>query len=388
MTPIEWLIVFMIVVPFSLLLWFKPKWLQGKKVLTRPPKKNGVVDNTPVIPKVSWYHKFIGMFWENDKERRNLFIVIIIIFSIHWIIWASMSEWYKANIGWNLTVWLLHPLLIWFAVMMVNSNTPFHRKTGSRMLTAVIIAMLFAIFGEQLESTDNGAPASNSSVTTPASNAVATNYLAIAGDPVTKARTIAVWMNESGLSPADAVEMIAIAGCESGFRQFEGDGITPYHVRDDPKTPEDESKLNVIGVMQIHIDGNKGDPDLDLGKGSKFDPETLEGNLKAAQYIRMKYGAEKWVCLEKVRMAARATNLASSGTVTVTAPVGTEVWSQVVSTPGSAFIYPEGPVRLRTSDGRILNTDKGVTWDIGIGRTTTLEFQSRGTEAINVTVKR
>lgn len=82
----------------------------------------------------------------------------------------------------------------------------------------------------------------------------------------------------------DVPEMVAIAECESGFRQFDSDG-NPLR-----------SPTNDFGAMQINrkVWHKKS---IELGYDYQND---LDDNLKMARYVYEQQGLDAWVCAKKV----------------------------------------------------------------------------------------
>jgi len=77
----------------------------------------------------------------------------------------------------------------------------------------------------------------------------------------------------------DTPELINVASCESGFRQWDKDGNVLLGKKD----------KHDMGVMQINAYYH-GDQAEELG----FDIETLEGNLAYAKYLYEKQGTRPW----------------------------------------------------------------------------------------------
>jgi len=74
----------------------------------------------------------------------------------------------------------------------------------------------------------------------------------------------------------------------------------------------------------------------------------------------------------------------ASGSIAVMAPVEPQ-WSEKIATPGPFTDEADGPARVRTSSGRIFDIDKGSK--VNLGQTSYLQFQSRTTEPVNITVR-
>ena len=81
----------------------------------------------------------------------------------------------------------------------------------------------------------------------------------------------------------DVPEMIKIAGCESGFRQFDDDGNVVV------------SPTNDFGLFQINFETwNEKAKELKLDYKNK-----IEDNMKMARYIYENSGLNSWVCYKK-----------------------------------------------------------------------------------------
>ncbi len=79
---------------------------------------------------------------------------------------------------------------------------------------------------------------------------------------------------------ADKPIMVAIAQCESHFRQFNGNGDV-YRGKENNQD---------VGVMQINEHYH-----LDTAKKLGFDIYTLDGNMAYAEYLYEKQGTAPWV---------------------------------------------------------------------------------------------
>jgi hypothetical protein len=82
----------------------------------------------------------------------------------------------------------------------------------------------------------------------------------------------------------DVPEMVAIAGCESGFRQFDENGKTVV------------SKTNDAGLFQINRD--YWDKEADQ-RGLDYE-NSLEDNMKMARIVYEKQGLTAWVCYKNM----------------------------------------------------------------------------------------
>lgn len=88
----------------------------------------------------------------------------------------------------------------------------------------------------------------------------------------------------------DAPEMIAIAKCESDFRQFDNSGVVLTG----------GSSGNYIGIFQISI-GH-----VPAATALGFDIYTTEGNLAYAKYLYQKLGASPWSACVSIPSALQA----------------------------------------------------------------------------------
>lgn len=78
----------------------------------------------------------------------------------------------------------------------------------------------------------------------------------------------------------DSPIMIKVSWCESRFRQFEKDGVTPFTGRVNPSD---------VGVMQINRYYH-----LDTATKMGLDLSTIEGNMAYAKYLYEKEGTTPW----------------------------------------------------------------------------------------------
>ena len=83
---------------------------------------------------------------------------------------------------------------------------------------------------------------------------------------------------------ADTPILIAIAKCESTFRQFDGNG----------NVIRGESNKEDVGVMQIN---EKYHADEAVKMGDNI--YTVEGNVAFAKYLYGKFGAQPWIASSK-----------------------------------------------------------------------------------------
>jgi len=175
---------------------------------------------------------------------------------------------------------------------------------------------------------------------------------------------------KENLSELDAAEMIAIAEKESAFTQFEADGVSPYRGKENNQD---------VGVMQI----NEG---LWLTKAKElgFDIHTLEGNLKMALWIRERNGASEWVT--KSAVGVKPLPVYGQTQTVVVAPVGT--YGEKIPTPGTTSTLAEGPIWIRPDgdDSRAVKSYKDAKFITG--RASFLQYQSRTTEPVKVTVSK
>ena len=333
--------------------------------------------------RLSYITKKIKSWWENGVIP----IILLAIYNyyvIGYLIDKKWPGWWWKNTIASWTVIVIIGFIL-YAVTKKKEGEPFRYTLAKWTLgfTLLVVAVNLGAgidFGSivfpEISASDN-APAAFAK---PDSTTTYQQYLAMDGPD--KARVVAFWRNESGKSPAEAEEMIAIAGCESTFRQFVEGTQIPLPPKDDPKTAVDESKFNVMGVMQIHVDAWKDELGMEE-PGSPYDPTTLEGNLKTALYIRNKYGATKWDCYSKIHAPS---NLA--GMFTVSAPVGD--WSEIIAIPlGQTYHFePSGPIDIMVDDdpSRVYISYPGAKFDMGLARF--VRFRSRIKEVVNVTITR
>jgi hypothetical protein len=205
------------------------------------------------------------------------------------------------------------------------------------------------------------------------SDVVVQNYdfpLTLANNPEARA-TYDFWMKESGLSAHDGYLMFLICGHESGYRQYEADGLTPLKGKVDP----DDTGICQVNKRMAHHEDKSIELTESTGKDHRL--ETLQGNLNMSLWIfQNEGGAKRWSTYNLALAELGDGQFLYAGLVPVLG------WKKV--TPLRPFkIYPDGPINIRTSDGRIVSADKGSTFEIGVTRT--LEFQSRK-DPVKVTV--
>ncbi len=167
--------------------------------------------------------------------------------------------------------------------------------------------------------------------------------------------------------------MIGIAQAESNFNQFGEDGTTPLRGDENPQD---------VGVMQI----NEGWwLEQSVALGPEYDIYTLEGNLNMALWVLENGpgGPMQWTSYREGKV--RGTIGGRTADIRLVAMPN---WDDnpVVKIPLNGAIHAEGPVELRTSDGRTFDTDKGATRHLNLGTTSTLQFRSRTGEPVNVTL--
>lgn len=187
------------------------------------------------------------------------------------------------------------------------------------------------------------------------------------GNPVAVA-TDKFWReNISSLQQANL--MVWIAKEESGFRQFEEDGVTPYRGKVNPHD---------VGVMQINEDHW-----LAKAKELGYDITTLEGNLEMALWIYRNHGAREWTTHEEAsRLASYQGSNGNNGAMAPPAPR----WSERISTGVGTKIHPSGPVLYRAPNGSLYADGPGESHTMPASEW--IEAQSRGMEPVRVTVSR
>ncbi len=320
--------------------------------------------------------------------KENVTVILAGIFLFHLVIYKVWPTWWVINILQDSRSLVIHLALLGFALMIPKGTSPLHHKFG-RIGVPFAIAMMLIVFiwipsGPELQRRKQ-AKAQRATTSTPtlATQTYSPTYSVTPENQEVAKEVIAFWRNS--LPGEQAELMIQICYLESGFRQFEADGVTPYRGRANPKD---------VGVCQINEDHWLRKPVELKGEEAPYTPEgklkeeyninTLEGNLLMALWIYKKDGATRW---NTYTAAMKLETGVMEGKEIVLAPVDKP--GVVVLTPRQFSIRAEGPIWIYTSSGGKFPSDKGPEYEkLDIGRTASLQFQSRTSEVVKVTVIR
>ncbi len=99
---------------------------------------------------------------------------------------------------------------------------------------------------------------------------------------------------------SDAPDMVAVAACESGFREYGPDG----------QALRGGADQNYIGIFQISVSGH-----AEEAKNLGYDIYTTDGNIGFARYLYNHSGTEPWIsCAPQTPAAPALAQAASSST--------------------------------------------------------------------------
>jgi hypothetical protein len=327
--------------------------------------------------------------WKEENE----FMIGLGIIMFHFVMWMVMPEWWIKNVLSDWRMWGLQFALIMFAFMIPEGKHPFHHALGRIGVTLVILVILVHLFwkpGTAIPKVD--AESAKLAVVSPAyaawkayanSKPLRTYEVTPENQEVAN-KVVSFWKQNL---PADAERMSLTCFLESGFRQFEEDGVTPLRGRENPKD---------VGVCQINEDYWLKKPAEIKGEADPYNPDgtlkkeydfgTLEGNLKSSLWIYKTYGGDKWNTYKD----AASLDLPTRGRELSIMEAPVVGISQMVSTAGIHTMFKaQGPIWIYTDSGGRFASDKGPQYEqVDIGPTRWVKFQSRTTVAVKVIVIR
>ncbi|MEQ1499983.1 MAG: hypothetical protein ABL917_01260 [Parcubacteria group bacterium] len=307
-----------------------------------------------------------------------------------WWIGQWATNWHYLSLG-------TLALVLAFGPMLPKSKTPFKMRVAYVLIpVATLYVVWFLGVGNLMA--DPRLPWNDSVTSTSGSNSVGGSVVSSPGitdysfPSERKGNSDAynsylLWTNESvGLTLKEEYEMWMTCGTESNWKQFEDNSKTPRIGRNEDGTPN-----GAIGFCMIKPEfwsEKAKELHADLGK--------LEGNVRIAIWIRKNDPdwESKWGLLPKVRamMAGGVSQprLASTpsrgnGVVKVSAPLDGP--GEKLSVDGKNITFDvEGPLCIFVNESdKCTKADKGARFTLP-GRVNTLQFQSRGTESVTVTV--
>ncbi len=321
--------------------------------LKRYPRKERGTEDPPRGVRWWWEEKGVRRFF-----KENWFVVVMIIFSLHYIPHIIFPELYRTHVWNNPLVWALHPLLIPFALMIPQGKGVLHHKAARPMLAVVLVAILFAIFfpgGLDQISNWLGTPASaatSNGSDRRASSFVSSPPMAVNEDNKTRVRDWLMAHMTSEEWEKDGEHLVEMCVKESGCNQFEADNSTPFR----GQVPED------VGQFQINQDWYKAWADR-----IEYDIYTWEGNLFMTLWIYHRSGLGEWNTSGVPRKSVDLSNF------TLTVPAGPEEWSDRVPVWNSdTYITVKDPVLIRDNNGqgyedgpgKLVTLDPEVKWII------------------------
>ncbi len=250
------------------------------------------------------------MLWDRDVwTRENEYVIFVFFVVLHIGIWNTFPEWFREHILFNFRYWIGLVCVIFSTMMIATGKQPLHQAIGKPATYIMVASLIWILFGNQIKSYFDDKPSimtqqgSESSISTRNS-----------ANPNSHVQQVVYDILEQELPSTDAFKLTRIASCESGFRHFEDDGITPLRGR---KKDTGEIVPTVKGVFQIKEDAW---PELkDLG----YNINRLEDNIRAAIWIHKRGLDNRWDCNEQVE---EELGLARRDLITVVAPVGE--WSE------------------------------------------------------------
>jgi hypothetical protein len=329
--------------------------------------------------------------WEEGGVRKflreNWVVVLLVITTIHLIIYTVFPAWYWTHMAMNPKFWVLHLPLLLFALMSPEGTAVLHHKVARVMLIVLLVAMLFVVFlptglsaitqpiADWLNKTDLVSNAS-------ARNLSRINYAGAAAPLTEKQQTlkdeVEKILDKKNLKPGQRELLLALCLCESTWNQFEADGVTPYHLRELVNGKLVPSEKNIIGVLQINMEpeGHLTEvPRCASETGEDCNPATLEGNINMAIWILNTYGPQRWHCYNKIQ---GSTFTLKQNVRAPTPPY----WSDRIDTINGASITTEGPITIMTDRGQKFPFDKDG--ELPMPATTFVQVQSRTEESVIV----
>ncbi len=316
------------------------------KQATRAGGTTPATSNEPQIPPEKW--------WQRKKWwKENEFFIILGLIMFHVILATVWWDWWRINIFFNLKMWILHAVLITYALMVPRGKAPLHHKLGRLGVPFTLAAMLFVLVWKP------GVPQATARTIPTAPLGPPSGPL---GMPVFEKGCdgVRTYFSKYLANPKDVEEMVVISRKKSGCNQFDSTGRPLLG-----KGIGHELDIGVMQIDQIYW--------AEFAYQLGYDLSQEEGNLDMALWVRNHYSVKEFVTSGVERDLNRAKE------ITIIGPVGS--WSEKVPIIlyKNCFGKPQGPLWVMDDKGNKYLISP-IQMPDHVIRSRTLQYQSATSE--------